>query len=305
VPRPLRWIPEGGALVEVTCRTLHGRFLLKPSLDLNEIILGVLGRGQSMYEVGISALAFASNHYHMLLRVKDAEQLSNFMGYVNSNLAREAGRLVDWREKFWSRRYRSIVISDEEEAQVARLKYVLSHGVKENLVSRVLEWPGVNGLRHLLYGEPLTGYWFDRSQEYAARQRGESFERLSYATLETVQFKPLPCWEGLSPDQARTRMAALVAEIEHEAEVARRGSEPAGVTAVLSQDPHSHPRKPKKSSAPRFHAFRHEIRLALYDAYSLFLGLFRDAAEKWKLGDRQAHFPTGSFPPGLPFVRAG
>ena len=73
-------------------------------------------------------------------------------------------------------------------------------------------------------------------------------------------------------------MAALVAEIEHEAEVARKGSEPAGVTAVLSQDPHSHPRKPKKSSVPRFHAFRNEIRLALYDAYSVFLGLFRDAA---------------------------
>ena len=180
--------------------------------------------------------------------MRDAEQLSNFMGYVNSNLAREAGRLVDWPEKFWSRQYRSIVISDEEEAQVARLKYVLSHGVKKNLVSRVLEWPGVNGLRHLLYGEPLTGYWFDRSQEYAARQRGESFERLSYATLETVQLTPLPCWEGLTPEQERTRMAALVAEIEHEAEVARQGSEPAAVTAVLSQDPHSHPRKPKKYS---------------------------------------------------------
>ena len=83
-----------------------------------------------------------------------------------------------------------------------------------------------------------------------------------------------------------------------------RGSEPAGVAAVLSQDPHSHPRQPKKSSTPRFHAF-HEIRRALYDAYSVFLGLFQDAAEKWKLDDRHAYFPIGSLPPGLPFVSAG
>src|SRR5690242_7802871 len=43
----------------------------------------------------------------------------------------EAGRLVDWREKFWSRRYRAIVVSGEEGAQRERLKYVLSHGAKE------------------------------------------------------------------------------------------------------------------------------------------------------------------------------
>ena len=58
------------------------------------------------------------------------------MGYFNSNLAREAGRLVDWREKFWSRRYRAIVVSGEEGAQRERLKYVLSHGAKEGLVIR-------------------------------------------------------------------------------------------------------------------------------------------------------------------------
>ena len=29
--RKLRYIPDGGALVEVTCRTLHGRLLLRPS----------------------------------------------------------------------------------------------------------------------------------------------------------------------------------------------------------------------------------------------------------------------------------
>jgi len=33
------------------------------------------------------------------------------MGYVNSNLAWEVGRLAKWREKIWSRRYQAIPVS--------------------------------------------------------------------------------------------------------------------------------------------------------------------------------------------------
>ena len=61
--RPLRWVPEGGALVEATCRTLHGRLLLLPSEELNEIIVGILARGKRMYDVKICGFAFASNHF--------------------------------------------------------------------------------------------------------------------------------------------------------------------------------------------------------------------------------------------------
>jgi hypothetical protein len=37
--RRLRFVPEGGALVEVTCRTVQGRHLLRPSPQLNKIVL--------------------------------------------------------------------------------------------------------------------------------------------------------------------------------------------------------------------------------------------------------------------------
>jgi REP element-mobilizing transposase RayT len=303
--RPLRWIPEDGALVEATCRTLHGRLLLLPSEELNEIIIGILARAKRRYEVKIYGFAFASNHYHLLLGVEDAEQLSSFMCYVNSNLAREAGRLVDWLEKFWSRRYRSIVISNEEGAQVGRFKYVLSHGAKEGLVDSPTQWPGVHCVRALLDGEPLTGYWFDRTQENTARTRREDFERLRYATPETLELDPLPCWQGLTPEQIQARVSSLVEEVEIEAATARQDMPSLGAEAVLAQDPHSRPQRSKKSPAPRFHAWSREARWALYEAYGFFVGAFRDAADKLRAGDRTAQFPAGSFPPHLPFVRAG
>jgi hypothetical protein len=97
----------------------------------------------------------------------------------------------------------------------------------------------------------------------------------------------------------------LIDAIEIEAENSRQGMPSLGTEAVLAQDPHSRPQRSKKSPAPRFHAWSREARRALYEAYGLFVGAFRDAAEKLRAGDRTVRFPTGSFPPHLPFVRAG
>src|SRR5262249_10817899 len=66
--RPLRHVPRERCLFEVTVRTVQARFLLRPSVALNEIILGVLGRAQRIYGAGaeICAFAFVSNHFHLL-----------------------------------------------------------------------------------------------------------------------------------------------------------------------------------------------------------------------------------------------
>ncbi len=304
VSRRLRFIPEGGALVEVTCRTIQGRFLLKPTPMLNELVVGALGRAQELYPVEICGLIFTSNHYHMLLRVPDAERLSRFMGHVNSNIAREAGKLAQWREKFWSRRYQHIVVTEEEPAQIDRRRYLLSNGAKEGLVKRPQDWPGVHGIRSLLEGEPLRGYWFDRTKEYAARNRKEEFSRLEYATEQTVHLSPLPCWSHLSPEQIRGRLVSLLEEIESEAAArqARTGIEPLGPQAIAAQHPHSSPARLKKSPAPLCHAATKGARKEFEEAYGWFYAAFRDAADKLKAGIRDVCFPIGSFPPGLPFV---
>ena len=115
---------------------------MKPTQELRTLVLGVLGRSLRLYAVRLHAFVFLSNHYHMLLSVEDSLQLAQFMNYLNSNVAREAGRLHRWREKFWGRRYQAIVISEEEPAQVDRLRYLLSQGCKEGLVARPQDWPG-------------------------------------------------------------------------------------------------------------------------------------------------------------------
>ncbi len=303
--RALRYVPPGGALVEVTTRTVHSRYLLRPTSWVNESIVGVLGRGRRRVpDLRLCSLVFLSNHYHLLLWVPNAKALRTFMEFVNSNLAREVGRIVGWREKFWSRRYQHVVVSQEPQAQVERLRYILSHGVKEDLVHKAEDWPGVHGIRNLLYGEALLGYWFDRSQEYAARQRGESYERLTHATPETLHLDPLPCWRHLSVEERREQVRQLLAEIEieHRERRVRERNRVLGVNGVKAQHVHERPRKTKKSLAPRCHAVSRSARRELKQAYAAFRAAFRDAAQALLAGDRTAKFPEGSFPPALPFI---
>jgi REP element-mobilizing transposase RayT len=132
-------------LFEVTIRTIQGRFLLRPSKKLNELILGVIGRGLDLYPgVRLYVFKIASNHIHLILSAPDQKTLSRFMNYINSNIAREAGRLHHWKDKFWSRRYRAIPILDDE-SLMRRVRYVLSHGCKEGLVSNPLQWGDAEG----------------------------------------------------------------------------------------------------------------------------------------------------------------
>ncbi|HEX3126070.1 MAG TPA: hypothetical protein VH394_01975, partial [Thermoanaerobaculia bacterium] len=65
-------------------------------------------------------------------------------------------------------------------------------------------------MREILAGEPIRGLWFDRTQEYAARNRGEDFGRLKYATEEVFELSPLPCWAHLPADTYRERVAAIM-----------------------------------------------------------------------------------------------
>lgn len=301
--RPLRKI-RPKKLVEITCRTVQGRFLLRPSPELNQRVLGVLGRAQRRTGLEIHAFVFTSNHYHLLASPETPEQLVDFMRHIQSNIAREAGDLHDWKERFWSRRYRDVPVSDEPEAQIKRLRYILAHGVKEGLVTRCRDWPGAHSVAALIDGEPLSGVWYDRTALYEARRGSKDARLEDFAHVETVELTPLPCWNHLDAEVIRERVARLVAEIEerHASDRQARRARVAGAGAILRRHPHQRPETVKRGPAPRFHTATKEAWLALRESVQRFAEEFRAAAEQLKAGHAEPAFPPGSFPPNLPAV---
>src|SRR5512140_2930873 len=212
MPRPLRFVPDH-SLVEVTTRTIQSRLLLRPSPELTDIVLGIIGKAQALYGMTIHAFVFLSTHAHLLLSPASAGQLALFMQFVNANVAKEAGRLHAWRDRLWSRRYRAIVVADDT-AAMARLRYVLAHGAKEGLLASPGTWPGPNCIAALATGALLRGTWFDRSREFLARRRGETIFPNQFATTFDVQLTPLPCLQHLSADQRQAEIRHIVAEIK-------------------------------------------------------------------------------------------
>jgi hypothetical protein len=95
----------------------------------------------------------------------------------------------------------------------------------------------VHCVNALLDGEPMTGHWFDRSREYAARNQGQKLDRLRYATEEAVELSPIPCWAHLSPEAYRARIQALVDRVIADAalERSRTGRSVEGVESILAR----------------------------------------------------------------------
>jgi putative transposase len=302
--RKLRYVPQPRTLVSITNRTIQERYLLRPGPSFNDLFLGILGKAQRQHEMDIAAVSVLWNELHLLLIVDDAKEVADFMRDLQSTLAREVNRLTGWRGPVFERRYDMTVVTGEEAAQVERLKYVLANGVKENLVERVCQWPGVHSAEALIHGSPLEGHWFDRTRQYAARNQSEELSREEYVFAESVVLSPIPCWAHLPADRYRERMRNLVEEVDAEAARAQQqsGARVLGVKAILAQDPQARPTSIVRSPAPLVHAATKAARKMFYEIYAEFVSAFRAAAEALRQGRRDVPFPAGSFPPAAPFV---
>ena len=304
--RKLRYIPPD-SLVEVSAKTIQGRYLRRPGSEMNRRFIGVLARAKSLYEVRVHSVSVMSNHWHGLVSPADAEELALFMNYVQGNVADEAGDLHDWDGPFWHDRYHAVLVSEEPEAQHQRLSYCLAQGTKEGLVERPERWPGVHSVFALRDGESLRGVWYDRTARcQAGRRKNDDSTVEDFAREEILHLDPLPCWVavGLSTEQMQARVAEMVDHIAQEAADRHRaeGTRPADPEVFLHVPPHQRPKSTKRSPRPFVHAASRKVRERFREAYRLFSEAYRAAAELLRAGEREVEFPEGSFPPPAPFV---
>ena len=298
-----RYVPEAEAVVvEITNRTFQNRFLLRPGPELNGAVHGAIARAQRRYGVDVHGFVFLSNHYHLIATIRSARQLSAFVGYFQSKIAKEVCHLHDWRDKVWARRYRHIVVVDAA-AQQERFLYLLENGCKEGLVASPLDWPGAHCAKALARGSmTVSGTWFDRTRLWAARQRRQETLMREFMEPERLRMTPMPIWSHMSDERYTAHVAGLVKEIEQRTAAlhALRDTEPIGPDEVRRHDPHRQPIRAKREPAPLVHATTKAARLAFRAAYNAFVGACLTATERLRATGDTSGFPEGSFLPPIP-----
>ncbi len=145
----------------------------------------------------------------------------------------------------------------------------------------------------------------DRSKEWAARNRGQSYGAYDFATRYAIPFAQLPAFRHLSPEEYQDRVAELIGEIEAEAEKKRAGDSVAGVERILNQNPLEPPtRVTKRSPKPLFHVASKEARDDLIGGFLGFQAQYQIASMSLRDGNLEAAgwFPEGCYPPALSFI---
>ena len=296
VSRPLR-ILDPSAVYLATVRCLQGRLLLCPSTETYDVLGGVLARAVRLHGVELFAFNFASNHLHLIVRAPRGN-LPHFMQYLLSNISKKVGALVNWRGSFWERRYSAQPILDDA-ALLGKVGYVLAHGVKEGLVRRCSEWPGLSALPLMRDGEPRAFRWWNWTRRCRSAPPAKRAALLDNRWVETEELRltnlPLHGFERLSV--IRAFLQDCVRAIEQEGRRAHRTV--MGVARLCAQRPQYRPSRPERSRAPWCHTTLPRLRDEYINGYRSFDAVYRPASVAWRRGDLTASFPAMAIRPFL------
>src|SRR5688572_20218845 len=153
VSEPRRIIP--GSFWMVTRRCLERRFFLRPDKDTTNAFLYVLAVAAERTGVQVVMVSVLSNHHHCV--VYDPEgRVCQFMQYLHGFVARVVNYQRGRYDAFWSADAACLVELGNRADLVRLAVYAAGNPVKDNLVARVADWPGLNGLDALVTGTPLV-----------------------------------------------------------------------------------------------------------------------------------------------------
>lgn len=293
---PLR-MQEQTLIYFVTVRCAQARLLLRPSEKTNDVVGGVLARAVERSAVELFGFSFASNHVHMLVRAPRGN-LPQFMQYLLTNVSKKVGGLINWRGSFWESRYSAEPVLDEG-ALLGRVRYILSHGVKEGLVRSCRDWPGLSSLPEFLGKADRSFRWFNWSRRWTVRSgRGvpARFEA-RFGEREFLRITPIPLERFRRPSAWRRFVRRALAAIENQGR--RAHQRVLGRAAVFAQDPHHRPQRTKRSRRPWCHAVSARLRLGFISRYRAFVAAFAMASESWRRGELSAAFPPNAHRPFL------
>jgi putative transposase len=272
----------------LTRRCSEGRFFLRPSPEVNDLIRYCLARAATRFGIALHAFCFLSNHFHLI--VTDClGQLPLFMHDLDLLLARALNAHHGHFESLWAPGTYSAVVLTTADSILDKMAYTLANPVAAGLVARADLWPGVIS-RPADLGAPA---------QLVARP-AEFFRRTGPQALPAqvpLALVPPPGFTDVPLADLREVVAQRLAAHEDRARQGRRGRPFRGRRLILRQSVFARPRErdPHFGLNPRVAGRERSPRRAHLLGLRRFLDAYRHAWTQLKTGVRDAVFPAGTW----------
>lgn len=136
--RPVR-LKAPDVTYHITSRTNGGKLFLQTKRD-RKMLCRILNRILLKYDVIVYSFTTLTNHFHLVIHIKNNADLSQIMCEFKSLYAKYFNRRYHTSGHFWGERFKSTVIQDDRYA-LACLRYIDRNALKAGLVRHPAQWP--------------------------------------------------------------------------------------------------------------------------------------------------------------------
>ena len=283
-PRPV--IP--GRAYMFTRRCSERRFFLRPDPLVTNAFWYCLGWAAEKHGMILHAAVALSNHVHVV--ASDPRGVyPDFLRDFNGLLARVVNAARGRWEHFWDSNQASVVLLEDEAAQLDKVIYTLTNPV--GLVEKAADWPGATAIHAVLNGATVVA----KRPEHFFRKEDNGGGMP--ATVQ-LSFLPPPSFSGLPLQDYRSQVKERVEGVETEAAVARRGARTTvlGQRRILAQRWNDKPSdaEPRRQLSPNVACRDKWLRIERLQLNKLFQEIYQDARRAFRAG-LEAIFPLGTW----------
>jgi len=192
-------------------------------------------------------------------------------------------------ENFWSSEQTSVLRLVDPADVLDKMVYALTNPVKDNLVAKVDDWPGVNAFDAIVNGSSIRA----TRPEYFFREDGQM------PASVTLTFSRPPEFSDMAHVEFVAMLRGRVESAERDAETSRQATctKVLGRQGVLEQDWRGSPisQEPRRELNPSVAAKDKWSRMEALRGNKEFRSRYRAAFEAFRSGIKDVLFPAGTY----------
>jgi len=272
----------------ITRRCTQRQFLLRPDWATNNAFTYCLAVAAKRTGILVLFTAAESNHHHTGI-FDPLGKYPDFIEHFHKLFAKCMNSLRGRWENFWSSEQTSVLRLVDRSDVLDKMVYALTNPVKDNLVAKVADWPGVNAFDAIVSGGSLTA----TRPDHFFREDGPM------PASVTLTFNRPPEFKDIAQDEFVSLLRGRVEDVERDAEAKRQasGTHVLGRRGVLDQDWRDSPisQEPRRNLNPRVAAKDKWSRIEALRRNRAFGNSYRAAFEAFRRGIKDVFFPAGTY----------